>query len=475
MMYKNLEIYHISMECYPVAKVGGLADVVGALPKYQNKLGAQAKVVMPWYDKPFIHEHAYERIFENEVYLNGQPYFFEVIKEESDVLGFELYQVKVHGLTDRDQVYGYKDESLQFIGFQRAVLQWLCWQQRRPDILHCHDYHTGFIPFMIEYCKEYSFLKGVKTIGTIHNGQYQGWMDWEMTRFFPEYDPWKWGLLDWKNAINSLATLIKCCHAFNAVSQGYLEELFNNALGLESLIRQESNKAYGIINGIDMEVWNPSSDPMITNHYDKSTFRKNREKNKKDLCEEYDLDPELPLFAFIGRFAIEKGADILPDFISRCISENEGRLNFIILGSGDPNLEERFKNLKNIFSLNLAVDLGYKEKLSHRIYSSADFLLMPSRVEPCGLNQMYSMRYGTMPIVRLIGGLKDTVKDMGDEGGYGITYRNFSLEDMLHAMSRALDLYYNRPEDLQTYQETMMSLDLSWEKSAEKYLQMYRG
>ncbi len=192
------------------------------------------------------------------------------------------------------------------------------------------------------------------------------------------------------------------------------------------------------------------------------------------LCEAYNLNPDLPLFAFIGRFALEKGADILPDLISRCIWENEGKLNFIILGSGNKGLEERFRHLKEVFYVNLAIDLGYKEALSHQIYSSADFLLMPSRVEPCGLNQMYSMRYGTMPVVRLTGGLKDTVKDVGDEGGYGITFRNFSMEDMLHAVKRSLYLYYNYPAEMKEYQKRMMKIDFSWEVSAEKYLNLYK-
>ena len=473
-MYNQLDIYHVSMECYPVAKVGGLADVVGALPKYQNQLGAKAKVVMPWYNKPFVHQHKFDRVFENAVYLDNQAYYFEVIKEQSDTLGFELYMVKVHGLTDRDDVYGYGDESLQYIGFQRAVLQWLCWQQRRPDVLHCHDYHAGLIPFMVENCHEYSFLKGVKTVGTIHNGQYQGQMGWEMTRFMPEFDQWKWGLLDWQGVINPLASMLKCCHVFNAVSEGYLHELFQKANGLEALIRQEGNKAFGIINGIDTEVWDPQTDPMIDNNFTVRTFAKKRAENKKEICETYGLNPKLPTYAFIGRFALEKGADILPDFISRCIWENEGRLNFIILGSGDPGLENRLKHLREVFYVNLAVDLGYKEKLSHQIYSSADYLLMPSRVEPCGLNQMYSMRYGTMPMVRLTGGLKDTVKDIGEEDGYGITFQNFSMEDMLHAMRRSLDLYYNDPKGLQAYQKRMMKLDFSWEASAEKYFHLYQ-
>lgn len=473
-MYDGLDIYHIALECYPVAKVGGLADVVGALPKFQNKLGANAKVVMPWYDKPFIHQYAFDRVFDQTVYLAGNPYYFEVIKESSDVLGFELYLVKVHGLMDRNQVYGYGDSSLQFIGFQRAVLQWLCWQQRKPDVIQCHDYHTGLIPFFIQHCPEYSFLRHVRTIGTIHNGQYQGHMGWDMSRYFAEWDHWYGGLIEWGDVINPLGALIKCSTAFNAVSGGYLQELYQNAVGLESLIRQEGGKAYGIVNGIDTDVWNPETDSFIPANYNVESFSEGRRKNKEELCKRYGLDADAPLFAFIGRFAAEKGADMLPDLISRAIYEFSGRLNFIVLGSGDHALEDRFRGLQNEFPMNVGISLEYNEGLSHLIYASADFLLMPSRVEPCGLNQMYSMRYGTMPIVRLVGGLRDTVRDYGDQGGYGITFQNFNLGDMLYSVSRALYIYFVEPERLISCQQRMMGLNFSWEFSAQNYLLMYR-
>ena len=467
-----MKIFNLSLECYPVAKVGGLGDVVGALPKYLNKIeGVEASVIMPWYNKAFVHEHEFDIVFDGWIHQSHHTFQVQVMKEKSKVLGFDLYLVKIPGLLDRDNPYGYWDESQQFLAFQHGVLHWLTAMQIRPDILHCHDYHTGLVPFMIENCPEFSFLKGVKTIGTIHNGEYQGQMKWEMLNYFPWFYGEQWGLLDWDGMINPLAAMIKCCHAFNAVSEGYLQELYQSFRGLEGLVRQEHAKAYGIINGIDSDVWDPATDSFLDYNFSKDTAETGKRKNKVELCEEYGLDPDLPLFGFIGRFAGEKGADLLPDIIWRSIQETYGALNIIILGSGDKNIEHQLSELTKYYS-NFALDLGYKEYLSHKIYASSDFLLMPSRVEPCGLNQMYAMRYGTVPIVSYTGGLRDTVEDIAT-GGSGLNFGAATAEDAVHAIHRALHIYHQA--DLMTnLVQSNMSFDFSWENSAEKYMEMYR-
>ena len=467
-----MKIFNLSMECYPVAKVGGLGDVVGALPKYLNRIeGIEASVVMPWYNKIFVHEHEFEIVFDGWIHQSHHTFQVQVMKEKSKVLGFDLYLVKIPGLLDRDNPYGYWDESQQFLAFQHGVLHWLTAMKIRPDILHCHDYHTGLVPFMIENCPEFRFLKGVKTIGTIHNGEYQGQMNWEMSDYFPWFYGEQWGLLDWNGFINPLAAMIKCCHAFNAVSEGYLHELFESFRGLEGLVRQEHAKAYGIINGIDVEVWNPATDSFLDFNFSEENVVIGKQKNKIALCKEYNLDPDLPLFGFIGRFAGEKGADLLPDIVWRSIQETYGALNIIILGSGDKNIEYHLNELTQSYS-NFALDLGYKEYLSHKIYASSDFLLMPSRVEPCGLNQMYAMRYGTVPIVRYTGGLRDTVEDVSS-GGSGINFGAATAKDAVHAIHRALHIYHNK-ELMQSLVHSNMNYDFSWEKSAERYLEMYR-
>ncbi|MBM7419740.1 MULTISPECIES: glycogen synthase [Chryseobacterium] len=468
-----MTIFHLSTECYPVAKVGGLADVVGALPKYQNKIKeVNAKVVMPWYNKHFVYDYDFEVVFDGFIHQGSNMLQVQVMKETTDVLGFELFMVKIPGLLDRENPYGYEDESFQFLAFQQGVLHWLTAMKIRPDVLHCHDYHTGLVPFMIENCEEFEFLKGVKTIGTIHNGEYQGMMSWDMVNYMPAFDHHKWGLLDWNGFINPLASMIKCCSAFTTVSEGYLEELFVSFRGLESLVREEFSKAYGIINGIDTDVWNPQTDPMIDFNFNSKNALKLKKKNKAKLCKEYGLNPELPLFAFIGRFATEKGADLLPDLIWRSIKQSFGGLNIIVLGSGNAYIEQQLKELDSVYS-NFATDIGYKEHLSHKIYASADFLLMPSRVEPCGLNQMYAMRYGTVPVVSYTGGLRDTVKDI-TTGGSGLNFTYPGVDDIIHAMSRGVNIYKNKAQ-MDELVLSNMKFDFAWEKSAEKYLTLYKN
>lgn len=469
-----MTIYHLSMECYPVAKVGGLADVVGALPKYQNKIeGTFAKVVMPWYNRKFTWENEFDTVFDGYIHQNSQMFQVQVFKEKHNILGFELFLVKIPGLLDRENPYGYWDESQQFLAFQHGVLHWLSAMNIRPDVLHCHDYHTGLVPFLIENCPEFSSLKGVRTIGTIHNGEYQGQMGWDMLPYFPWISAnTDLRVLDWDGKINPLATMLKTCGAFNAVSGGYLEELYQNFRGLEGLVRQEHSKAYGIINGIDTDVWNPETDEFLYCNYTTTSVFSHKKLNKQEICSQYGLNPKLPLFGFIGRFAGEKGADLLPEIVWRSIGQTQGNINIIILGSGEKYVEDRLKDLDYHFQ-NFALDLGYKEYLSHKIYASADFLLMPSRVEPCGLNQMYAMRYGTIPVVRYTGGLKDTVRDI-TTGGTGINFADATADAAIHAIHRAVEIYQNE-DYMKSLISANMAFDFSWEKSAENYLKMYRG
>ncbi len=251
-----------------------------------------------------------------------------------------------------------------------------------------------------------------------------------------------------------------------------MEELMHNANGLEALFRQEWAKCSGIINGIDYMVWNPETDSYIMDNFSIKDFKAGKQLNKKKLCDDFDMDINLPLFIFIGRLVGEKSADLLAPAISRAFEEHGKILNILILGSGEPSVEHALYSLNNKWVGYYNTQISYNEKLSHQKNAGADFLLMPSRVEPCGLNQLYAMRYGTMPLVRKTGGLKDTVPDFGDEGGYGITFIQASVEDITHAMQRAITLYNNQKQ-LNKLRETMMNVNNSWEQSASKYIDLY--
>ena len=410
-----MEIIHVSAECYPVAKAGGLGDVVGALPKYQCKSGDIAKVIMPMYRTKFLYENNWTVDFKGSANLGNWNFDFTVIKEPTNKLGFDLFLIDINGLLDRQKIYGYDDDAERFTAFQIAVVSWISSWEHKPDVVHCHDHHTALIPFMMKYCYAFQHLGSVPTVVTIHNGQYQGWMGWDKSIYIPKWDLWKRGMLDWAGNINPLASGVKCADKVTTVSWSYMDELRHNANGLEALFEYEKGKCIGILNGIDNEVWNPETDTYLTHHYSVKTVKKGKEQDKKILCEQFGLDINKPLFVFIGRLVGEKAADILPDAIRTAMHETQGNACFLILGSGETHIEWELQQMTNHHQGIYNAYIGYNEQLSHLIYAGADFLLMPSRVEPCGLNQMYAMRYGTVSVVRSTGGLQDTVTDMGED------------------------------------------------------------
>lgn len=473
MANKLLHIVHLSAECYPVAKVGGLGDVVGALPRYQQQAGLRTWVVMPWYNKPFVTQHGFDEVYIGQFYQGSRPLDIQVYKEKDDVLGFGLYLIKIPGLLDRDDVYGYSDESEQFMAFQHGFLHWITQSGIIPDVVHCHDHHTGLIPFLMYHSDRFAALNAVPTVATVHNGQYQGWMEWNRAILLPSFDTWKWGLLDWDRMINPLGALIKCSTVFTTVSEGYLGELMEQANGLERLFALERAKGVGIVNGIDTTVWDPDRDAMLEHHYRVTNVQTGKQKNKQSLCDDFGLDASKPLLAYIGRFASEKGADLLPGIIENILGRDGVELNVMVLGSGDPHVQSTITYLAEKYEGKLGAYIGYQETLSHRIYGAADFLIMPSRVEPCGLNQLYAMKYGTVPIVRSTGGLKDTVQDISEEGGYGITFSRANVADAVLAIYRAVECARDQ-QQLQKLRRKLMKLDFSWDKSAAKYIAIYK-
>lgn len=469
---KQLDVLHISVECYPVAKVGGLADVVGSLPKFQRKEGVNASVVMPWFDRPFVHENEFDVIVEDRFSQGAEILTYTIYKEKKDTLGFPLYLVKIPGKLDRPDVYGYGDESEQWIAFQHAVLHWTKYHRGAPDVFHCHDSHVGLIPFLTKYSHEYSVFHDVKTVYTVHNGQYQGWMDWNKAGLLPQFDGWKGGLMDWDGLINPLATAIKCCDAYTAVSEGYLGELPHNSNGLELLFQQEAGKGHGIVNGIDTAYWNPNKDKLVEKNYNVKTVNKGKQDNKEAILSKFNLSADLPLITFIGRFAGEKGADLLNEIIYKLFSRNQDKFTIFILGSGDKHVEWQMNELRDRFPERMGIYIGYNEGLAHQLYAASDMLLMPSRVEPCGLNQLYALKYGTVPIVRAVGGLRDTVIDVDQDQGYGYVFENVNTDEAVHAIERALEKYDTKRQ-WGVIRSRAMRLDFSWNKSAKKYIELY--
>lgn len=466
-----MNITHISAECYPIAKVGGLADVVGALPKYLNNKTTKAQVIMPFYNNTFTNSNTFKSVFKSKIKLGKQEVPFNVKTLVNNTLDFNIFFIDIPEFLFKEYVYSNNDTK-RFLAFQIAALDWLLTKDTKPDIIHCHDHHTGLIPFMLQESYKYNVLNKTPNIFTIHNAQYQGSFSHDNVNLIPEFNFNKVGLLDWDGQINPLATAIKCAWAVTTVSSSYMTELTTKANGLETLLKAEQQKCSGILNGIDCKVWNPETDSFIVENYTIKTAQKGRLANKKYLCDKFNLDINKPLFGFIGRLVYEKGSDIFPDTFKQSLTSKNHTV--LLLGSGDKNQEEAFINLKNNNEGLYNTFIGYNEALSHIVYAGADFLLMPSRVEPCGLNQMYALRYGTIPIVRSTGGLKDTVIDMALPNGFGFCHQQVEPQEIINNINRAVKLY-NNEKTFNNVRKKIMNIDHSWDTSAKEYIKLYNS
>ncbi|RKS53931.1 starch synthase [Gillisia mitskevichiae] len=465
-----MKIIHISAECFPIAKVGGLADVVGALPKYQNNVTTISQVVMPFYNNKFTQENKFKSIYKGILKLGTDSIDFKILIPELNTLGYDLFLVDIPKLLFTDYVYSDNDTE-RFLAFQIAALDWILQNKKLPNIIHCHDHHTGLIPFMMSHANNYRELKNIPSVFTIHNAQYQGWFSHDKIDLLPSFPLSLIGLLDWNNCVNPLATAIKCAWLVTTVSPSYMEELKVKANGLESLITSESQKCIGILNGIDIKVWNPETDDLIQAKYNSSNCNNGKKASKDWLCEKFSLDPEKPLFVFIGRLVGEKGADLFYELFEHALKNLD--ISILLLGSGSKQIEEQLSKLTSKYPNSYNAYIGYDEALSHNMYAGGDFLLMPSRVEPCGLNQMYSLRYGTIPIVNKIGGLKDTVIDVS-KNGFGFVHTENTVEGIFNSMKRASQ-FYNDTSKFKDTRKTIMQIDHSWDESAQQYVSLYKS
>lgn len=474
-----MDIIHISAECYPAAKAGGLGDVVGALPKYLNQKEVSTAVIMPKYYTPWLLHQRYALVYTHVVQLGQHRIPFAIEKVVDDPLGFPLYVANIPGKFDRPGIYSdpggwyYQDELERFLCFQQAALHWLCTLRPRPKLIHCHDHHTGLVPFLMQHSEDFKKLKKVPSVFTIHNAEYHGAFSWEKANLLPPYEEDAKGLLDWNHSINPLTTGIKAAWRVTTVSPNYMRELSRMGNDLGWLLQHESEKTLGILNGIDAQHWDPEADPMLFSKLD-DQMTAFKAANKMPLVQRFTLRPDLPLITFIGRLVREKGADLIPDLLNKALHSGL-EFSFIVLGTGEPRLHEVLGELQYHHPGHVGVALEYNEGLAHQLYAGSDFLFMPSRVEPCGLNQMYAMRYGTVPIVRTVGGLKDTVVDVAEDpdNGRGIRFDEFNLEASHHALLRAVELYWDTGA-FHTLRERIAALDFSWERSAGEYLDLYQ-
>ncbi|MDR1409943.1 MAG: glycogen synthase, partial [Oscillospiraceae bacterium] len=375
----------------------------------------------------------------------------------------------------RSGAYGYYDDAERFAFLSRAALEILPHVGYKPDIIHANDWQTALTP--VYYTCLYANTPGyedIKTVFTLHNMQYQGEYGKELLAEVVGVDPKDAKLIEFGANVNLLKGGIECADAVTTVSPTYAQEILDPwfSHGLDPLLREREWKLSGILNGIDTEAYNPETDEAIAEKYSAKEFS-GKAVCKAVLQKEFELPerPEVPLFAMVTRLTGHKGLDLLKPILYEFLGNTDAQ--FIVLGSGDKEYEDFFKRARMDFPNKLGLFLGFNPGLSHRVYAGADLFLMPSKSEPCGLSQMIALRYGTVPVVRAVGGLKDSIRDIGDSEGNGFTFQSYNAHDMLGAIRRALETYA-RPDDWRTLILHGMACDFSWNVSAREYLRLYR-
>jgi len=468
-----MKILFASAEIYPYAKTGGLADVAQALPRELSK-DIDITSIMPLYSSVDRDKFKIYSLNKSLAILLGE-YTYNITLYQGFNKGVKTLFVYEASLCDREYLYGdergdYRDNYMRFGLFSKAIVSIA--QEYEMDILHLNDWHTALGAL---WAKE--IYPQLDTIFTIHNLAFQG--------IFPQSAMSTLGIqtkhynLDgieyWDN-INYLKAAIAYSDTVTTVSPKYAKEILEPSFGfgLDGFLRHNREKLHGILNGIDTMLFNPTMDPMLTTQYSSYSLV-NKRLNKIAFCKERKLeDCDNPLFVFIGRFTKQKCLDLIIDALPSLL---EMPLNIAILGEGESSMADSLIALSNKHS-NLSVLFGYDESLSHRQYAAADFLLMPSSFEPCGLNQLISLRYGTLPVVNRVGGLYDSVVDIEDSDesicGRGIALNSLDRNGLIEAVERALSLYYKQSSQFIDIIRENMSCDVSFKKSAEKYLKCYR-
>ncbi|MGB2869737.1 MAG: glycogen synthase GlgA [Bacteroidota bacterium] len=488
-MSRPLNILFVSSEVDPFAKTGGLADVSSALPKAIKELGHEIRIMMPRYR--FISERKFKlhdiiRLKDIPIPVGSST---EVGNVKSSFISDLKEKVQVYFLDNenyfgRDGVYqspatkkDYKDNDERFVFFCRGALETLKRLGWQPDIIHCNDWQTGLIPaYMKALYSHDPFFKHVKTVFTIHNMAYQG--------AFPADSFAKSGLpkelfspdgVEAYHKFNFLKAGLRFSDSITTVSEKYAQEICTSdefGAGLNGFLATRRKDLKGILNGIDYHLWNPSADEFIYRKYDAKSVEAKTD-NKKALVAKFDLPyvETRPVLGGITRLVDQKGFELVLEILDEIVKLD---VQFILLASGEKEIERRFEAFQKRHPKNFGLFLGFDDELAHMIEAGSDMFVMPSKYEPCGLNQMYSMRYGTVPIVRATGGLDDTVEDYSGSGkGTGFKFEKYDSKELLKAIHRAVKVY-QQPEEWKKLMRNGMQKDFSWEHSAKKYINLYK-
>lgn len=473
-----MKVLFVAAEGVPFSKTGGLADVIGALPKELKKTGVDVRVILPKYgDTPAPYEQEMELVHRCSIHVGWRNQYCGVFKLEHEGVIFYFIDNEAH--FKRPGTYGFFDDGERFSFFNRAILDVLPALGFQPDLIHCHDWHAGMIPVMLTQYRNQEFFKQIKTVFTIHNLQYQG--------VFPKailgdllglgWEHFNVNGVEFHDQVSFMKGGLNYANALTTVSPTYAEEIQTPFYGanLEGVLTRRQSFISGIVNGIDVEVWNPQTDPLITKHY---TWRSlgRKEANKLALQGELGLkqDPKMPMLGMVTRLARQKGLDLVAHIIEEMLQLN---LQVVVLGTGELEYEQMFRHFSGKYPEQVSATIGFKNDLAHKIYAASDMFLMPSLFEPCGLGQLIAMRYGSLPIVRETGGLKDTVQNFNEETGEGngFSFANYNAHDLLYTIQRAVRLFEMAEEGPWTsIQSRAMRADFSWAHSAKTYLELYK-
>ncbi len=480
---RPLKLCIVSSECTPFAKTGGLADVVAALGRFLAKRGHDVRIVMPMYARIKNGGYEFYPVAEAQdlsVRLGGRTYWFSISTLQLPRSSAKIWLVRCPELYEREGIYTQDgDEHLRFALLCRAAFA-LCQQtQWAPDILHCNDWHTGLVPLYLRTLYGWDRLfQHTRTVMTIHNIGYQGTFGADVIPALGLEGErgllWQEDLAE--NRINFLKTGLMYANAITTVSRTYAQEIQQDELGmgLAPLLRQRAESITGIVNGVDYEEWNPRDDVLIPHSYSQKDMS-GKLRCKEALFKRFGLQPDLdaPAFGIVSRLTFQKGFELLAEILTVLLHRENVRL--FVLGSGEEKYENYFRWLQDAFPHKVAYDRGYKEDLAHHIEAGADLFLMPSRYEPCGLNQMYSLKYGTVPIVRRTGGLADTVEQWDPKArtGTGFLFGDFTPDALMDTIRFALTCWKDR-EGWKVLQRNGMERDFSWDHQGEEYIELYR-
>lgn len=486
----TLNILFAASEIVPFAKTGGLADVGNALPKALESLGHHPMVFMPAYQSLFQAGFDLEPVdVELKIPVGNQLVEGKVFTCKLPNSNVPVYLIAQHQYFDRDGLYGdhhgdYQDNCARFVFFARAVLECIRLLDLQVDVIHCNDWQTGLIPAIVKLEHRPAGLNcDTATLMTIHNLAYQGtFWHWDMRLTGLDWRHFNWEEMEFYGNLCLLKTGLVYSDAITTVSPTYAAEIQGpeNGCGLERVLTHRAAVLSGIINGVDYEIWNPATDPNLIANYSTDNWRTEKAKCKADLQQIMGLpvDPKVPVVGIIGRLAEQKGWDLIIDLMRASLREN--LLQWVILGTGDATFERQISEMARDCPDKVGAQLTFSNELAHKIEAGSDMFLMPSRYEPCGLNQLYSLKYGTVPIVRETGGLKDTVVNADEQSIINGTANGFSFLDYSHeaihdALSRALITYFDHKEVWERIVENGMRQDWSWAESARKYVSVYES